>query len=158
MLYTTYELLPHIQPRGSQTKYLPLKERYASFLDGLIFFNDAESKNKKMSSYSIENRRVHTGQTCLVSIHAYCLLPNHFHLLVSCESPKQLSKFMQKLGTGYVGYFNEMYSEHSGTIFQGRYKKVLVENEAQLYQLVAYINGNGYIHNIDPPATYLEYE
>ncbi len=140
----------HIYNRGAHKENIfRCRKDMIRFLDGLVFFNDAESKNRKMSDTSINNRRIPRGLTCLVTVHAYCLLPNHFHLLITCEDPKHVSKFMQKLGTGYAAYFNETYREHSGTIFQGTYKKVCVESEAQLYQVLAYINGNGYIHRVE---------
>jgi len=48
---------------------------------------------------------------------------------------------MRKLGTGYTNYFNQKY-KHSGHLFQGKYKKILVESESQLLQLSKYIHLN----------------
>ena len=144
----------HVFNRGAHKQNI-FRNRHDMFrfLDGLVFFNDANGNSKKMIHTALKNRRNQTGLTCLVTIHAYCLLPNHFHLLVSCEEPSRLSKFMQKLGSGYSGYFNEKYEEHSGTIFQGTYKKVQVESEEHLFQLLAYINGNYLLHDYDHNIT-----
>ena len=123
------------------------------FLDGLVFFNNTETNHRKMCHTALDNRRNQTGLTCLVTIHAYCLLPNHYHLLISCEEPRQLSSFMKKLANGYTGYYHEQYPDHSGTIFQGTYKKVLIESDAQLWQVLAYVNGNHMVHGIDNHKT-----
>jgi putative transposase len=60
---------------------------------------------------------------------------------------------MQKLGTGYVQYFNQKH-KRSGSLFQGVYKAVPIKSNEQLYYLTAYINGNAEIHKIDKAKKY----
>ena len=55
----------------------------------------------------------------LVDICAYCLMPNHFHLLVRERTEGGIARFMQKLLTGYTMYFNTI-NERSGALFQGK--------------------------------------
>ncbi len=75
-----------------------------------------------------------------VLVHAYCLLPNHFHLLV--ETPRgNLSRFMQALQTRYGVYFNRKYGR-SGHVFQGPYKAILVEDGEYVLKLSRYIHLN----------------
>lgn len=85
----------------------------------------------------------------LVSIIAYCLLPNHFHLVLKQESKDGISKFMQKLGTSYTMYFNAKY-KRSGSLFQGKFKANLIGGDFGLPVLSVYINLNYIHHRIDP--------
>jgi REP element-mobilizing transposase RayT len=75
-----------------------------------------------------------------VSIIAYVLMDNHYHLLIRTNRPN-LSKSMQWLGTTYTTIFN-LRNSQSGHLFQGRFKSILVENEAYLLQLSYYIHRN----------------
>jgi REP element-mobilizing transposase RayT len=75
-----------------------------------------------------------------VTIIAYVLMDNHYHLLIRTNRPN-LSKSMQWLGTTYTTIFN-LKNSQSGHLFQGRFKSILVENEAYLLQLSYYIHRN----------------
>lgn len=77
----------------------------------------------------------------LVDIGAYCLMPNHFHLLVRAKSDEGISSFMHKLSTAYSMYYNLKY-QHSGSVFQGRFKAKFVANDMYLKELFAYIHLN----------------
>lgn len=72
------------------------------------------------------------------SILAYCLMDNHFHLLVQEKKEGGISKFMQRICTSMSMYFNTKYKE-KGTIFQGAYKSRTVDSDDYLQYLVAYI-------------------
>ncbi|HNZ54980.1 MAG TPA: transposase [bacterium] len=75
-----------------------------------------------------------------IIIHGYCLMDNHFHLLV--ETPNEnLSAFMQLLQCGYANWFKVRY-KLVGPLFQSRFKSVLVEDESYLVTLSAYIHLN----------------
>jgi len=75
-----------------------------------------------------------------IIIHGYCLMDNHFHLLV--ETPNEnLSSFMQLLQCGYANWFKVRY-KLVGPLFQSRFKSVLVEDESYLVTLSAYIHLN----------------
>jgi REP element-mobilizing transposase RayT len=76
-----------------------------------------------------------------VKLYAYCLMPNHIHLLVEQGSSYPLSRFMQRLQTAYTSYFNRKYKK-IGHLFQGRYKAILVEKGEYLLELVRYIHLN----------------
>jgi len=79
----------------------------------------------------------------LVRIHAWCLMNNHYHLLLSPvgEDSLNISKFMKKLNMGYAKFFNEKYNR-SGYLWQGKYKKILIANESQLLYIPYYIHLN----------------
>lgn len=72
---------------------------------------------------------------------AYCLMPNHFHLMVKQSTKEAIAEFMRALSNSYIRYFNEKY-ERVGSLFQGRYKGVLVESEPYLLHLTRYIHLN----------------
>ncbi len=77
----------------------------------------------------------------LVDIGTYCLMPNHFHILVKEKMEGGISLFMQKLTTAYSMYFNKKY-DRSGTLFQGKFKSKHVAKDNYLKYLFAYINLN----------------
>ncbi|MFA6273433.1 MAG: transposase [Candidatus Paceibacterota bacterium] len=77
----------------------------------------------------------------LTTIGAYCLMPNHYHLLLKETRKNGISKFMQKLSTAYSMYFNIKH-QRTGTLFQGRYKARHLDNDNHLKYLFAYIHLN----------------
>lgn len=76
-----------------------------------------------------------------IQLIAYCLMPNHFHLMIKQSTKKAITHFMRALMNSYVFYFNKRY-KRTGTLFQGKYKAVLVENEPYLLHLTRYIHLN----------------
>lgn len=76
-----------------------------------------------------------------VSIHAWVLMSNHVHLLVSPESPRSVSQLMQALGRRYVRYFNERLAR-SGTLWEGRFRACPIHAEDYLFACMRYIEMN----------------
>jgi len=74
-------------------------------------------------------------------IHAYVLMTNHVHLLVTPQTENSISKMMQTLGRYYVQYFNYMY-KRTGTLWEGRYKASLIDTERYLFTCMRYIELN----------------
>ena len=74
-------------------------------------------------------------------IHAYVLMTNHVHLLVSPARIDGLGKMMQMLGRYYVQYFNYNY-QRTGTLWEGRYKSSLISSEQYLFTCMRYIELN----------------
>ena len=77
----------------------------------------------------------------LVDIVAYCLMPNHFHLLIRERADGGISIFMKKLATAYSMYFNVKH-KRSGALFEGRFKSKYVDNDNYLKYLLSYIHLN----------------
>jgi putative transposase len=75
------------------------------------------------------------------SVHAYVLMTNHVHLLVTPSSAGAVSRMMQWLGRQYVGYINGRY-RRTGTLWEGRYKSCLVDTERYLLTCYRYIELN----------------
>ena len=78
--------------------------------------------------------------TYKVNIHDYCLMDNHYHLLIETTS-QNLSLFMRQINANYAIYFNKKY-KRVGHLWQGRYKSWYIINEAYLYTLFRYIEHN----------------
>ena len=76
-----------------------------------------------------------------VAIHAYVLMDNHFHLLVTPEAQDSLPKMMQAVGRRYVRHFNAKHGR-SGTLWEGRYKSTLIQTERYLLACMAYMDLN----------------
>ena len=72
---------------------------------------------------------------------AYCLMPNHFHLLLRQNTELSMSKIISKVSTSFSKYFNLKY-ERVGSVFQDQFKSVLVASDAQIRWLIEYIHQN----------------
>lgn len=76
-----------------------------------------------------------------IDLIAYALMPNHFHLLIKQNKRESMEAFMRSVATRYSMYLNKAY-DRVGTLFQGIYKAVLIENENYLLHLSRYIHLN----------------
>jgi len=98
-------------------------------------FNDAEDYEYFLDLLEIASKREK------VEIHAYTLMPNHFHLLLIPTEPNSLSRLMQWVMTSHVRYYHKK-NKTSGHIWQGRYKSFIVEKESYYLTLIRYIEAN----------------
>lgn len=90
-----------------------------------------------------------------VKIIAYCLMPNHFHLLLEQKTQNGISKLMKQITNAYTQYFNQKYKRVGG-LMQGRFKAILVDNDEYLIQLSKYIHLNPIKANLT--ANLLDYQ
>ena len=88
-----------------------------------------------------------------INIYAYCLMNNHYHLVVHTEFADSLSECMQWLGTSYVRYYNKRYKT-SGHLWQGRYKSFIVQRDSYLLTLIKYVEYRCQVNTI---TFYLEF-
>ena len=121
------------------------------FLQGLVLFNDVnltanilwriERDRGRLTMNVLKDYLIKQGirRNPLVRIMAYCVMDNHFHLLIEEIQSGGITRFMHKLGIGYAEYFNKKY-ERVGSLFQNVFKNVLVDNERYLQYLLVYIN------------------
>ena len=72
---------------------------------------------------------------------AYCLMPNHFHLLLKQLTTDAISRFMKQLTNAYTFYFNNKH-DRVGGLMQGRFKAVLIDSDEQLLHVSRYIHLN----------------
>ena len=83
----------------------------------------------------------------LVNIIAYCLNPNHFHLILEQLVDGGISEFMKRLGGGYTGYFNQKH-DRNGSLFQGVFKDMHIDSNEYLLHVSAYVNLNDRVHQL----------
>tara|TARA_B100000745_G_scaffold270475_1_gene197405 strand:- start:96 stop:746 length:651 start_codon:yes stop_codon:yes gene_type:complete len=111
------------------------------FVHDLFIFNNTGSvdPNHRLKENPFGDR----GRDPLVHIHAWCLMDNHYHLLLSPvdDDVTNISLFMKKLNMGYAKYFNEKYNR-SGYLWQGKYKKIEVKRDAHFLYIPFYIHLN----------------
>ncbi len=110
----------------------------------LLFICNDEFKDpnfvKQEKTLQLFERPAHwPEQDPMVDILSWCAMPNHFHLLLREKKIGGIGKFMQRLGGSITMGFNNKY-ENQGSIFQAKYKPVLVLGEQHLYHLLPYIN------------------
>lgn len=91
-----------------------------------------------------------------VSLLAYCLMPNHFHLLLHQIEADSMARFLQALCTSYSMYFNKRY-KRIGTLFQGPYKAAYVDSDSYLLHVSRYIHLNPLELTRSRPVTMREY-
>ncbi len=84
---------------------------------------------------------VDSAQKFRVAVHAYALMGNHFHLLVTPADSEALPRMMQAVGRSYVRYFNHRHGR-SGTLWEGRYRSTLIQSERYLLACMVYIDLN----------------
>lgn len=84
---------------------------------------------------------VDSAQKFRVAVHAYALMGNHFHLLVTPADSEALPRMMQAVGRSYVRYFNQRHGR-SGTLWEGRYRSTLIQSERYLLACMVYIDLN----------------
>lgn len=81
------------------------------------------------------------AETFGLSVHAYVLMTNHFHLLATLESDDSLARTMQSLGIRYTRYFNAA-NERSGTLYEGRYRACVIDRDEHFLGCSRYIEMN----------------
>ena len=97
-----------------------------------------------------------------IAIVAYCLMPNHYHLLVRQDGTTLAGKLPQAVFNSYVKAFNKRY-QRTGTLFEGPYKAIHIDRQEYLIHLCRYIHGNpvkdDIVSSLDqwPYSNYLEW-
>ncbi len=130
----------HIYNRGVDRRTIfPAPKDYQRFLRMLYLCNSSESVVYRL----VQGRpldEIKRGKQ-LVAIGAYCLMPNHFHLLLTPLVENGISKFMLKLQTGYSYYFNMKY-KRKGALVEQKFKAEHANTDEYLKYLYAYIHLN----------------
>ena len=135
----------HIYNRGTEKRDIFLdKADYLRFIVLLYISNNIEavhiSNLREQGKFLRDIINLERKET-LVDIGTYCLMPNHFHLLIKEKRAGGISEFMKKISTGYSMYFNKRY-ERTGRLFEGTFKSVHADSDEHLKYLFAYIHLN----------------
>lgn len=132
----------HLYNRGTDKRPL-FQDRadYVRFQTLLHIANSSQSRKIRDLSRNGANPYEARISEPLVGIGAYCLMPNHFHILLTPLAEEGVPRFMKKLGTSYSMYFNTRYVR-TGTLFEGKYKSQYADTDRYLKYLYAYIHLN----------------
>lgn len=126
----------HLYNRGTEKRMIFLDEQdYQHFLFLMYVCNTEKSIELRKIGENFDR-----GET-LINVGAYCLMPNHFHILVQEKTEGGISKYMLKLMTSYSMYFNKKY-ERTGKLYEGVFKSTHASNNNYLKYLYAYIHLN----------------
>ncbi len=148
----------HIYNRGNnREKIFHDEQDYRAFLFrlGLALGIEPEVLQKeKLTSVPRSRIRI-SGNKDLFKLHCFCLMPNHFHLLIEQIGDTQISKLISQTCTSYAMYINKKY-RRVGHVFQDQFKSVLIENNPQLMWTSSYIHMNAVKDRIiETPSEYL---
>jgi putative transposase len=155
----------HVFNRGVNSQKIFNCERdYFQFIDRMKYYQniDLPIRYSHLQDLSLEIRtditnRLWANKDFLVEIISYCLMPNHFHLILKQLADDGISKFISNLSNSYTRYYN-VKSKRVGPIFQGKFKAVEVEGDEQLCHLSRYCHLNPYsagiVNSIDELIAY----
>ncbi len=125
----------HVYARGnSRNRIFRDEQDYLMFLHLFArYLSPEEAKDPYGVSYpNFYNR---------VDLLAYCLMPNHFHLLVYQRQAKTLTSLMQSIMTSYSRYFNKKYNR-TGALFESRFRASVISDDTYLMHITRYIHLN----------------
>ena len=125
----------HVYARGHSKHRIFLDESDYLYFLGLLerYLSSEEVKNGAGISYpNFYNK---------VDLAAFCLMPNHFHLLIYQHHQGALADFMRSLMTSYSRYFNARY-KRSGALFESRYRASFISDDSYLEHITRYIHLN----------------
>ena len=136
--------LYHVLNRGVDKRKLFLDDNdRRRFIHDLYEFNDTAPapefiRYRDLRSPDIDKRE---RRQQIIDVHGWCLMDNHYHLLLSEREDSGLTQFIRKLNVEYAKYFNERY-KRVGTLFQGRTKKIHINSDAHFLHILHYIHLN----------------
>ena len=149
----------HVYNRGVEKRKIFLDEQdYKVFLGYMKFYLEQDSLQGQ-ALQGVSPSKTLKNYHDQIELLAYCLMPNHFHFLIRQTTDRGIAEFMQSLVLKYVMYFNKKY-KRVGSLFQSRYKTVLINDERQFIYITKYIHRNPV--DISPagpgPAGLVEYK
>jgi REP element-mobilizing transposase RayT len=138
-------IIAHIYNRGNNKEKIFFEEQdYRAFLFRLglsLGFTEKELNKEKLIAMPYSRIRITNINKKNFKIHAFCLMPNHFHLLIEQCGDTSVSKLISKVCASYSKYISKKYN-HVGHIFQDCFKAVFIENNPQLMWASSYIHIN----------------
>jgi putative transposase len=140
--------LYHVLNRGVDKRSIAMDNKdKMRFVCNLYELNDEEHVFNLGRSIDIGRRSFTRERKPLVTVHGWCLMKNHYHLLLSAVAEKGISRFLQKINMGYTKYFNERH-DRSGALFQGKTKQKHINSDAYFLHILHYIHLNplDYLH------------
>ena len=140
----------HVYNRGINKMEIFLDEDDYSYFEKLLARGLAKEKAYDQFSRQYSNFANH------VEVHTYCLMSNHFHFLFRQKNAGDVEKFMRSVNVAYSMYFNKKY-QRRGTLFESRYKAVLVKDDAGLTHVSRYIHLNPIGYRVWDHSSYSDF-
>lgn len=133
----------HCYARGVEgRKTFENTKDYERFLQLLYITNSTDSRHRSDLISPTLASVVQINRTdTLVNVGAYCLMPNHFHLLLQEKSGKGIAKFMQKIGIAYTMYFNIRH-DRTGNLFVKPFRSRHIADDRYFQRVLQYIHCN----------------
>ncbi len=131
----------HLYNRGLRKQNIFANNQdYKRFIK-TFFYYQIQNPKPKFSLYQQSQLYKIDPTQKIVEILCYCLMPNHFHLLIKQTKDNGVSEFMRKFIHSYTAYSNTK-NNTLGPLFQGMFKAKLIESDEQLFHLSRYIHLN----------------
>ena len=121
--------------------------RKRMYLAGLPYHLVQRGNNREVCFVEPENYQYYLqlwkecSKRYRIAVHAYCLMTNHIHFLVTPENSDSISRAMSVIGSRYAYYFNKTY-KRTGTIWEGRHKSSLIQSDRYFLTCCRYIELN----------------
>lgn len=133
----------HVLNRGVEKRSIVLNDHERlRFVKCLYYMNDERStENVERDLRAHEIDTVDDMRERLVTVHAWCLMNNHYHLLLSEEVAGGIGRYTRKLNIGYTHFFN-LRHKRSGVLFQGKTKKISITTDRHFLYILPYIHLN----------------
>ena len=137
----------HIFNRGVEKRTIFLnKSDYKRFVKTIFYYVRERNLKYSLSTSDTDPDWNNRGGR-LVEILSYCLMPNHFHLLITQKQDKGVSKFLRIMQNSYTRYFNTKY-KRVGPLLQGAFKAVHIKSEEQFLHITRYIHLNPFVADL----------
>ncbi len=147
LAYNTYMPSRNTRKQYSEDSYYHIYSRGGNkqlvFVDSLdyIYFLGLLKRYLSNDLSKSSARIVYKNYSKEITLLAYCLMPNHIHILIHQNDKNSISHFMQSIMTSYSMYFNKRH-KHIGPVFQSRYLASIVDQDEYLHHISRYIHLN----------------
>lgn len=146
----------HVFTRGIERRdiFLSNQDRLR-FLDLLVYYLTQEKPMSFSTAIKLKQQPVKTPENGgLVNLLCYCLMDNHFHLLLHENTESGISTYMRRVLNAYARYFN-IKQNRSGSLFLHPFKAVLIDGDEQFLHVSRYIHLNPFVaHLVNDPVEY----
>ncbi|MEK7521751.1 MAG: transposase [Patescibacteria group bacterium] len=136
----------HIFNRGAEKRITFLTAAdYKRFIKTFYYYQFLGPKQKysNFTKLDLSSHKLLSTEK-IVDVACYCLMPNHFHFLVKQLRDGGIAQFASQISNSYTKYFNTKY-DRVGSLFQGTYKAVYIENDEQMMHISRYIHINPFV-------------
>ncbi len=137
----------HIYNRGNNKSAIFLDDKDRQRFQKLLYICNGTKPVVFKTIQGLTLDKINRGES-IVNIGAYCLMPNHFHLLLREKTENGISNFVKKLLTAYSMYFNKKYGR-TGKLFEGIFRATHLDEDRYLKYIFSYIHLNP-VKIIDP--------